>query len=96
LLLPILLVGLIIGGAAKYFMTRAAPLLIRQAFTTATLFSAFSYGENIEKVLGGFITGFLVMALVFRFVYPIIARWMAGSFPSRRLVSQGAFRDMPT
>ena len=96
LLLPMLVIGGMIGGGAKYFMTRSAPLLIREAFTTATLFLAFRFEENIDKALGGFITGFLAMALVLKFAYPMIARWLAGSFPGRRWSRRGSFRNTPT
>ena len=89
LLLPMLAIGLMIGGAAKYFMTRTAPLLIREAFTIATLFLPFRFETDIDKSLGGFITGFLVMALVLKFVYPIIARWLTGSHARRRMVLDG-------
>ena len=66
-----------LGAAAKYFMTRSAPLLIRQAFATATSFLAFPFAEDIDKALGGFITGFIAMALTLKFAYPILARWLA-------------------
>jgi hypothetical protein len=70
-----------IGAAAKYFMTRPAPLLIREAFTTATLFLVFSIGENIDKSLGGFVVDCLAMGLALKFGYPMIARWLAESAP---------------
>jgi hypothetical protein len=73
LLLPILAIGLMLGLATEYFMTRPAPLLIRQAFATATVFSAFAFAADIDKALGGLITGWLAMALVMRFIYPMIA-----------------------
>jgi len=84
LLLPMLVIGGMIGGVAKYFMTRPAPLLIREAFTAATLFLVFRFEENIDKALGGFITGFLVMALVLKFAYPIIERWLSSGLHVRR------------
>lgn len=96
LLLPILSIGLLLGGAAEYFMTRSAPLLIREAFATAALFVSFSLEKNIDKALGGFITGCLVMALGLKFAYPMIARWLAGSPAGRRPVADGAFGRMPT
>jgi hypothetical protein len=77
--LPVLIIGVMIGAAAKYFMTRPAPLLIREAFTTATLFLAFPFGENIDKTLGGFVVDCLAMGLLLKFGYPMIARWLAGS-----------------
>jgi hypothetical protein len=96
LLLPILSIGIVIGGAAKYFMTRSAPLLIREAFTTATLFLVFPYEENIDKALGGLITGLLAMALMLKFAYPTVARWLARSHARRRPVSDGFIGEMPT
>jgi hypothetical protein len=94
LLVPILSIGLMIGGAAKYFMTRAAPLQIREAFTTATLFRVFAYEANIDKALGGFILSFLVMALVLKFAYPMIARWLVGSRVERHDYCEVAVVDM--
>jgi hypothetical protein len=77
--LPILLIGIMTGGAAKYFMTRSAPLLIREAFATATLFLFFALESNIDKSLGGFVTGCLAMGLALKFGYPMIAKWLARS-----------------
>jgi hypothetical protein len=72
-------------------------LLIREAFTTATLFLAFPFEENIDKALGGFITGCLAMALVLRFAYPMIARWLTGPQASRRRVySNRSIKELPT
>ena len=96
LLLPILSIGVLIGWAAKYFMTRSAPLLIREALTTATLFLAFPFEGNIDKALGGFITGCLAMALVLKFAYPMFARWLAGSHPGWRTVPGGYVENAPT
>jgi hypothetical protein len=96
LLLPILSIGIIIGGVAKYFMTRSSPLLIREAFTTATIFLAFAFAENIDKALGGFITGFLVMALALRFGYPKIAPWLSRSQVPRRMYSDSPIERMQT
>jgi hypothetical protein len=95
LLLPMLVIGVMLGMSAKYFMTRSVPLIVREAFTTAALFLAFPYATNIDKALGGFITSFLVMALVLKFAYPAVARWLGGSFPNRSLVSKGSFAPAP-
>ena len=84
LLLPVLVIGGMIGWGAKYFMTRPAPLHIREAFTAATLFLSFRFEENIDKAMGGFITSFLVMALVLKFAYPKIGRWLSSGLHVRR------------
>jgi hypothetical protein len=84
LLPPILLIGFMIGVAAQYFMTRSAPLLIREAFTTAALFHSFQFESNIDKSLGGFLISCLGMGFILKFGYPLIARWLAGSRLQRR------------
>jgi hypothetical protein len=85
-LLPALLVlGALIGLAAQYFMTRSAPLPIRTAFTTAILFNSFTFGTNIDKALGVFITAWIAMALALKFGYPLVAEWLAGRRVDRRL-----------
>jgi hypothetical protein len=79
LLVPLFLLGTMMGAAAQYFMTRSAPLPIRQAFTTVILFNSFAFAANIDKALGVFITGWIAMALALKFGYPMIARWLAGT-----------------
>jgi hypothetical protein len=93
LLLPMLLIGVMTGLVAKYFMTRPAPLIIREGFTTATLFLAFPFAANIDKALGGFIIGCLVMGLVLKFGYPRITIWLAGSRAERNLSSDSHIRE---
>jgi hypothetical protein len=73
---PILAVGAMLGAAAKYFMTRPAPLIVREGFTTASLFLAFSYAHNIDKELGAFVTGFIALSLSLKFGHPRIAKWL--------------------
>ena len=73
---PILLIGVTVGMAARYFMTRRVPFVIRQAFATAALFNFFQFGMNFNKALGGFLVGFIVLALVLKFCYPSISGWL--------------------
>jgi hypothetical protein len=87
MLLPMLFIGFMVGCAAKYFMTRPAPLIIRHAFTTAALFTSFHFESNIDKALGGFAISCLVFALTLKFGYPVIARWLAGSRAGRNTSS---------
>lgn len=75
--LPILLVGVMLGAATKYFMTRTVPLGVCEAFATSCLVLTFTYEANVDKALGGFLTGFIALALVLRFGYPRIARWLS-------------------
>ena len=76
--LPIFLIGAAVGWTGRYFMTRRAPYIVRQAFTTTVLFSFFQFGTNFDKALGTFIVGSVTLAMVLRFVYPRIAEWMSG------------------
>jgi hypothetical protein len=80
--IPILLIGMMVGLAGRYFMTRNAPYLIRQAFATTALFGFFQFGQNFNKALGTFLVGFMVLALVLKFGYPLIANWLAGRKPA--------------
>ena len=75
--LPIFLIGAAVGWTGRYFMTRKAPYVVRQAFTTTVLFSFFQFGTNFDKALGTFIVGAVTLAAVLRFVYPRIAEWMS-------------------
>jgi hypothetical protein len=76
--LPILLVGIMLGAAIKYFMTRTVPRGVCEAFATSCLVLTFRYEANVDNALGGFLTGFIALALVLRFGYPRIARWLSG------------------
>ena len=78
-LIPVFLIGLLSGAVANYFMTRSAPLMIREAFATAALFQSFQFAADIDKALGGFVVGCLALGLMLKFGYPMIAQWLAGS-----------------
>jgi len=90
MLAPLFLVGVLMGTAAQYFMTRTVPLPIRKAVTTAVLFSSFTFSSNIDKVLGAFVIGWIAMALALKFGYPLIARWLAGGRGAPRLNTRRA------
>jgi hypothetical protein len=79
LLLPMLAIGFMLGLATEYFMTRPVPVIVRQAFATATSFHVIYFEIDIDKGLGAFITGWLAMALVLKFGYPLIATWLTGT-----------------
>jgi hypothetical protein len=83
LLGPVFLVGLMTGAAARYFMSQPAPLVVREAFATATLFRSFSFEANIDKNLGGFIISCIVLGFILRVGYPFIASWLEGSDAGR-------------
>jgi len=74
---PVLLIGVTVGAVGRYFMTRKAPELIRQAFTATALFNFFQFGTNFNKALGTFLVGFVVFAVILKFAYPYLALWLA-------------------
>jgi hypothetical protein len=76
MLVPVLLIGSMLGAAAAYFMSRNAPLIVRQGFTTISTFSAFAYEANIDKALGGFLVTFIGLALALKFGYPVLKKWL--------------------
>ncbi len=76
LLAPLWAIGLLLGLAAEYFMTRAAPFHLRQAFMVAALFLCFGFESNIDKAFGGFLTGVLAMAVALNFGYPFLKMWL--------------------
>jgi len=79
MLVPIWVIGLMLGVAAQYFLTRGVPLVIRYAFGTSVLFIAFPFAGNIDKELGMFVTNLVVLVLVLKIAYPALARWLAGA-----------------
>lgn len=90
--LPIMGIGMMLGAAARYFLTRKAPTVITQAFAVSLLFSAFPLGMDIDKALGGFLTQFIALSLTLKFGYPKLARWLAGR-PRRAASFQRRVRD---
>jgi hypothetical protein len=79
MMVPMLLIGVMVGAQARYFMTRDAPLIVRRAFCTGCLFSTFEYQMNIDKALAASLLGFIAMALALKFGYPLVSSWLADS-----------------
>lgn len=80
LLVPLCLIGIMLGAVAHYFMTRRLPIAVRQAFATAVLFLAFPFAADIDKALGGFLTGVIAMAVAAKFGYPPLAGWLGAGY----------------
>ncbi|MGC9954246.1 MAG: hypothetical protein ABSD21_08205 [Rhizomicrobium sp.] len=94
LLVPIWIIGVLLGLAAHYFMTRPVPTAIRRAFATATLFLLFPLEGNIDKEFGAFVIDVVVMGFVVKFGYPMIASWLAGSPPG--IAGRGTLANEPS
>jgi hypothetical protein len=78
LLLAVGMIGLILGLAAQYFMTRSVPIRVREAFAVGAIFNSFAFAANIDKELGGFVMAVLVLALALKYGYPVIAPLISG------------------
>lgn len=76
MLVPIGMIGGMLGWFTIYFMTRPVPFTVRQGVCIAMLFAQFSFEMNINKALGGAIVSFVGMALLLRFGYPFVAPWL--------------------
>jgi hypothetical protein len=88
LLIPMAMIGGLLGLCWQYFVTRPVPHLLREAFGVATLFLCFQFGENIDKALGSLLTAWIGMALILRVGYPAI-RFMLG-LPLQHALIAGA------
>ena len=77
MLLPTLGMGLLLGGMARYFMTRPVAWAAREGFAITCIMAASSGMElSLAKFLGGTLTTFVVLALCLTFVYPRVVRWV--------------------
>jgi hypothetical protein len=95
MLLPIFLLGLMLGLTARYFLGRKVPPEVGQAFAIGALVFTFEYGANIDKQFGGFAVGFIALALVLRFAGPPLTRWLeGGALPGPR-APRPAWHQLP-
>jgi hypothetical protein len=83
MLLPISGIGLLLGLTAIFYLTRPVPPVIREAFMCANLFLTFNFGQNIDKALGIFFIGLVVLSLLLKIGYPWFAAWLAGISPAQ-------------
>jgi len=77
LLLPIFVIGFLLGVCWQYFTTRPVYHLVGEAFGVAVLFESFLFAANIDKSLGAFFTMWLGLGLILRFGYPAIRYFLA-------------------
>jgi hypothetical protein len=79
LLLPMIVLGAILGSIYAYFLTRSTPRLIREAFAVACLFNSLQFAGNIDKQFGFMIMTLLVFAFILRFGGAFLHWWLADS-----------------
>jgi hypothetical protein len=77
MLVPMALMGLVLGGTLRYFMARSVAWVVREGFVTALVLTLTAGMElSLAKFLGSTILTFAVLALCLKFVYPPVERWM--------------------
>ncbi len=77
MLLPVAVMGLVLGRALRYFMTRPVPWAVREGFITALVLTLGAGMElSLAKFLGSTILVFVVLAVCLKFVYPPVERWI--------------------
>lgn len=74
------LVGVLVGLAIRYFMTRKLPWIVREGVVVALAVSVFLNGveTSLPKLLGSAFMFFVVYALLARFAFPMGLRWLKG------------------
>ncbi|MDT7856828.1 hypothetical protein RQM47_09265 [Rubrivirga sp. S365] len=73
---PLFLIGVGRGLIYRFFLRRGDTRLMGYAFTIAVFWSGYHLEVSTAKLLGGTLMRFIVLALVFRFAAPTIARWL--------------------
>lgn len=79
MLVGIAALGLAMGGICRFFMTRRRlPLVLREGIVVAYVFTIGRDGVEISlpKILGGSLMFFLVYAILVRFAFPSVLRWL--------------------
>jgi hypothetical protein len=77
MLAPMAVMGLLLGGAVRYFMTRPVPWAVREGIIMALVLTLGAGMEmSLAKFLGNTILVFAVLALCLKFLYPTVERWI--------------------
>lgn len=78
MLVPITVMGLVLGGTVRYFMTRSVAWVVREGFVMALVLTLTAGMEvSLAKFLGSTILTFAVLALCLKFFYPSAHRWIS-------------------
>jgi hypothetical protein len=77
MLVPMAVMGLVLGCTLRYFMTRSVAWAVREGFVTALVLTLSAGMElSLAKYLGSTILTFAVLALCLKFAYPPAGRWI--------------------
>jgi hypothetical protein len=78
MLVPIAVMGLVLGCTLRYFMTRSVASIVREGFVTALVLTLSAGMEvSLAKFLGSTILSFAVLALCLKFFYSPAHRWIS-------------------
>ena len=73
---PIFLLGLLWGLIYRYFTTTSKIKIFGYGFATTVLIDTLNFGSNNVKLLGGVLTGLIIMAAAMRVFVPSLNRWL--------------------
>ncbi len=78
MLAGIFAIGAMVAGVLRYFMTRPLPWMVREGTALAIIYTIGHDGVEISlpKILGATIMAFLVWAIMARWGFPIIFKWL--------------------
>jgi hypothetical protein len=78
MLAGVFVMGLLLGGVCRFTMTRRLPWIMREALALACIYTVGHNGVEVSlpKFLGATVMFFLVYALVIRFVFPVLLKWL--------------------
>ncbi len=74
----VFVIGIMLAGVCRYFMTRAVPWLLREATVMAFIYATCLNGIEISlpKIFGAAFMFFIVYIPVVKFGYPALVRWL--------------------
>jgi hypothetical protein len=95
MLVGIFVIGVIMGGACRYFMTlKKLPWMVREGTTVVLVYSVAQGGMEVSlpKVLGAILMTTLVYIVVARFGYPYVIDWLNRPVGGRKAAPPRRFR----
>jgi hypothetical protein len=76
----VFLIGLIVAGMCRYFMSVPLPWMLREGIVMALVWAIGATGVEISlpKLFGGAFIGFVTYAILAKFALPFAVRWLDG------------------
>jgi hypothetical protein len=81
----IFVIGVLVAGVLRYFMTRPLPWLVREGTALAIIYTIGHDGVEISlpKILGATLMSFIVWSIMARWGFPKIFKWLGRARPAR-------------